>query len=395
MTTTPRSRLAALAAIAVTGALTLSACGGSSGGGSSEPLKLGVILPLSGPAGDLGQKAKAGVELFAAEAKDAGGIEIDGEKVPVEVHYCDSEYQSPKAVSCGQKLASQQGVSAIITATSVDTLPLMSFNERDGQEFIIATSAATDKVVDSGNSLVSRYWFATSAYMPSTGELLASANEKEDLGIDKIAVLASDDEFGTSWSDDFTENVRAAGFSDVKQASFKANTTDLYPQLTPLISSGANLLALPLTCDMAANAVKQAKELGYDGRYMFMLACDASSLADAVGGKKALAGDLFEGGPWNLGSEAEKQFQAAFEKEYGKPGDPSASTTYSQAAWLAKAAELAGSTDATKMRKELPAALEKSPNTLAMKDVQDNGEITGTVHLRLVGRDGSITEITE
>lgn len=389
-----RTRLAALTSAAVIGALTLTACG-PSGSSSVDALKLGVILPLSGPAGDLGQKAKAGVELFAAEAEAAGGIEIGGEKVPVEVHYCDSEYQSPKAVSCGQKLASQEGVSAIITATSVDTLPLMSFNERDGQQFIIATSAATEKIVESGNALVSRYWFATSAYMGRTGELLESANDEHALGIDKIAVLASDDEFGTSWSDDFAAGVKAAGFADVKQASFKANTTDLYPQLTPLISSGANLLALPLTCDMAANAVKQAKELGYRGRYLFMLACDANSLAAAMGGEKALAGHLFEGGPWNLGSDAEKKFQAAFEKENGTSGDSSASTTYSQAAWLAKAAELAGSVDAAEMRKKLAAALEESPNTLAMTDVQDNGEITGTVHLRLVGDDGTITEITE
>jgi len=283
-----------------------------------------------------------------------------------------------------------------VTATSVDTLPLMSFNEQSGQEFIINTSAATDKVVDSGNSLVTRYWFATSQYMPAMGELLARANGEEDLQITKVAVLGTDDEFGAGWSNDFAAAAEKAGLGAVQKASFSAGTTDLYPQLTPLITGGADLIALPLTCDMAASAVKQARELGYQGRFMFMLACDADDLAGSFSGPQDLAGSLFESGPWNDGENAaQDEFQKLFEERYGRPGDPSASAMYSQAAWIAQAAVEAGSTKATKMRQAMGPALEKSLNTLGITGLQDNGEVTGSVHLRYVESDGTYTEITE
>ncbi|WP_084693137.1 ABC transporter substrate-binding protein [Actinomadura atramentaria] len=392
---TPRTGAAAVA-LAAAGTLLLSACNGAGGdGGGSGELKLGVILPLSGPAADLGKKSREGIDLYAETANKAGGVDVGGKKAKVKVVYCDSEYQSAKAVTCGRKLASRDGAAAVLTATSVDTLPLMSFNQQKGQEFIINTSAATDKVVQSGNKFISRYWFATSAYMPGTGKLLAQANTRDKLGIDKIAVLGTDDEFGTGWANDFAKGAEAAGFPAVRKASFKAGTTDLYPQLTPLITGGANLLALPLTCDMAASTVKQARQLGYKGRFMFMLACDADDVAGKLGGPKKLAGSLFESGPWNSGGTAEAEFQKAFQAKFGRRGDPSASTMYSQASWLATAASVAGSTDPVKMRAAMPKALDESANTLGITGMQPNGEVTGTVHLRLVGDDGAYREITE
>lgn len=271
---------------------------------------------------------------------------------------------------------------------------MLSFNTKKGSEFIIVSSAATNKVVTSNDPYVGRYWFNTKTYMPQEGKLLAKTNKDESLDINKVAILTTDDEFGTTWAENFTNGAEAAGFPKATTAKFQTGTTDLYPQLTPLISSGADLIAMPLTCDQASQAVKQAKELGYKGRFMFMLACDANDLKSKLANPANMDGALFESGPWNSPNPTDATFRKQFKAMYpDKPFDPSASTTYSQASWIVEAIKEAGTTDVAKVRAAMPKALTKSANTLGLKDMQKDGETTGTVHLRLVKPDGSYQEI--
>ncbi len=356
---------------------------------------VGAILPLTGPVADLGQNSKQGIEIAVAKVNADGGLTVGGKVYDVAVVYCDTAIDAAKVVTCGRKLASQNHVKGIVTVTSIESLPLLGFNTAPGSDFVLVSSAATDKLTNSGNRYVVRYWFNTKTYMPELGKLLAEVNSKRNLGIEKIAVLHSQEEFGTAWAQNFGMAVEKAGFDAPKIASFSVGTTDYYPQLTPLVKGGTDLLAVPFTCDAVSSVVKQARELGFRGRFLFMLACEYDELKTKVSNPLDLVGSLFEGGPWSDPTKADIEFRKLLKEKYGEDVDPSASATYSQAMWFFRALEISGgTTDVPAIRAAMGAALDSSPNTFGLTDLQDNGEVTGHVHLRLVETPDKITELT-
>ncbi|ARJ07504.1 amino acid ABC substrate-binding protein [Cnuibacter physcomitrellae] len=67
-----RQAVAVAAVLATVGAL--SACSGSSGGGSDDPIKIGVVGPQTGPLAEIGENQVAGAEVAVEQINAAGGI---------------------------------------------------------------------------------------------------------------------------------------------------------------------------------------------------------------------------------------------------------------------------------------------------------------------------------
>jgi branched-chain amino acid transport system substrate-binding protein len=97
--------LSLLAAIAVAG------CGGSSsdggGGGSNEPIKIGVLMELTGPGSDYGTRGKAMVQM----ALDEVGGKVGGH--PIKVVYADTATNPATAVTKVRQLVSRDKVDVI------------------------------------------------------------------------------------------------------------------------------------------------------------------------------------------------------------------------------------------------------------------------------------------
>ena len=125
----PRRGLTATALAAVLTLLlsVLAACGSSSSEGDGDAIRIGAVLPLTGPAAELGQSWKAGVELAVDRINDEGGIEIDGTKHEVSVKIAEHDLlpaaaAHPDAVvladgfSCRTQLAELAGRDAVTLA---------------------------------------------------------------------------------------------------------------------------------------------------------------------------------------------------------------------------------------------------------------------------------------
>lgn len=100
----------------------LAGCGGGGNGGnggnegksgaskSGEPIKLGVLMPLSGPAAEGGKRMKDGFELAKEEINAAGGI--NGR--PIELVYTDDEANTEKGVSGAKRMIEENKVVALL-----------------------------------------------------------------------------------------------------------------------------------------------------------------------------------------------------------------------------------------------------------------------------------------
>ena len=90
-------------------ALAISLIAGSYATGHAENVKIGNIIPLSGPSATLGQQGKAAREMAVEEINAAGGIKsLGGAKF--ELVFADSESKPEKGVAEAERLINTEKV---------------------------------------------------------------------------------------------------------------------------------------------------------------------------------------------------------------------------------------------------------------------------------------------
>lgn len=107
-----------LLSLAVAGGLllTLAACGSSaSGSDDSGPIKIGMVVPLTGPYAPLGLGDKAAAEQEVASINKAGGI--DGREIELVVK--DDKTDVTQSVTEFNQMATDQSYTAILSSSNV------------------------------------------------------------------------------------------------------------------------------------------------------------------------------------------------------------------------------------------------------------------------------------
>ncbi|MEU1592870.1 ABC transporter substrate-binding protein [Streptomyces sp. NPDC005708] len=385
---TPAALMAAGMALAST-----SACGAS--GGGSDVFAIGAIRPASGAMAQYGAQFSAGISQAVKEANDAGGIEVNGKKVKVEVKYCDSQADAAQATTCGRKLSSD-GVPVELASLSIEAFPLLAFNDSGRNPSVVIAGSASNKLVTQGNSMVARYWFNSYGYMPGFTKLLSQLLDQQGGSQAKtVAILQSEDEYGEAWNETFRSGWKALGNTVPRTATFATNSTDVYPQITALLKDRPAIIALPGNCPTIIPGVKQARELGFKGRFIFAASCTPSELIAAVG-EKAIAGSIFEGTAWDSGSAAATAVKDDLKKATGKEPGILVGVAYAFAKWAMASAEKAGTTtDARKIRAAMAGALHDANwNILGLSALQKNGETSAPIYPRLFKSTNDIVNFT-
>jgi branched-chain amino acid transport system substrate-binding protein len=217
-------RLTAGIAFLAAAALTLTGCGNSAASeqdSSDKPLKIGVLLPYTGPFGLYGKPMEAALRARLAEDDD----EVDGRKV--ELVFEDEATDPATAVSKANKLVDQDQVSVIVCcATGAATLavgPILAERKipqlgpipnPDGlSEFKTAAVAAPTAGHDAGK----------------LGTYAATS-----LGYQTAVIVASDFAYGHEVADNFKAEFEAAGGKVVTDVYAPLGTTDFASYLSQL-----------------------------------------------------------------------------------------------------------------------------------------------------------------
>ncbi|MFN5774956.1 MAG: ABC transporter substrate-binding protein, partial [Burkholderiaceae bacterium] len=93
--------LSAVAAVSVFGVQPLRA---------QETIKFGAPLPITGPLAPEALKQQQGYDLWANQVNRAGGINVAGKKMKVEIVYVDYQSNTPRAVQATERLITQDNV---------------------------------------------------------------------------------------------------------------------------------------------------------------------------------------------------------------------------------------------------------------------------------------------
>ncbi|RJP81339.1 MAG: hypothetical protein C4524_02170 [Candidatus Zixiibacteriota bacterium] len=182
------------------------------------PLKVGVVVQLSGPYGEEGQGLLAGIEHAVAEA-------MRRSRLAVELISRDSEGNVVEAVRAAHSLITEEGVIALIGDLAGQTSAAVAAVAAErGVPLIIPASA------DVGLSEIGDNVFQLMADYRREGEI-AAAYAWETMGARRVAILAPDSEEGVQRVEGFRSEFEARGGRVTQAQWYYPETMDFRPQL--------------------------------------------------------------------------------------------------------------------------------------------------------------------
>ena len=273
-----------------------------------------------------------------------------------------------------------------MTPSSLAAFPIMGFNQQEG--FVLMATSQTPKFTKSGNKLVVRFVNNTDRTMGPWVDLLNGYFKKAGQPgqpINKAAMMVVNTELGKTWADNFAASwKRRGGATVVGTASYNANDTDFYPQLSTLLPNGPDAIVLTTVCQPSAIVIKQARELGFKGPFIQSAACSGEELSRLLTAEQ-VNGTVFEIGGWGGDSPTVEAFKQAYVAQFNVQPQSVSGNGYDGARWVMKAVEAAGVVDdATRIRAAMPAALAGLKNMFNMANLDENGDLDFPMYVGVI-----------
>ena len=336
------------------------------GAAAPDKIKIGLMFGLTGPASPIGPVQMKGAQMAIDEVNAAGGVMMNGKKIPVVAVVKDDETKGDVAVRRFKELRNEDKVVGIVGSTFAGIAKALNNQVRNMPIPYISACVAPMDMFEKGKLAPTTFGIHGTAY--SIG-YSGAAYIATKLKLKKVYFLAPAYSFGRDQ------------FKGAKAAFDKYGVTVIYDEApvktadyTPYIQKIAQ--AKPDICMMAQwgtgaiQVLKQAHELGLkkDTKIWFnwMTNVFGSGVpAEALEGVYSLMSWY-----WNLEGFADpavvaegKAFVDKYTKVYGDPPDPYAGMAYVGCKELIRGIEQAQSTDPMK----IAAAIMAKPTFPTMK----------------------------
>lgn len=189
---------------------------------AQEVIKFGAPLPITGPLAPEALKQKQGYDLWANQVNLAGGINVAGKKMKVEIVYIDYQSNTPRAVQATERLITQDNVQFVFAPFGSGAAKAAStVAERYGVPMIAAT-ASSSQVYDQGY----KFLFGTFTPNDTLTNPLATIIRQRLPDVKKIAILARNDLFPLAIAQEMEKSAKERGLEVVYFEKFAINTLD-------------------------------------------------------------------------------------------------------------------------------------------------------------------------
>src|SRR5215213_8206371 len=362
MTSKILRRAGQLVALAVVVAMTTMGCapsqqdtGGESSGEVPETITIGATLPLTGTESKAGGRQKEGYELAVDLANQAGGIDVGGKKVKVQLKLLDDTTDQAKAVNLAQRLITQDKVNFMFGTYSTPLVEAQSTVAEQNQIPYVNGGGASTSIYGKGFKWI----FGTLASVENLSLTeMEWIKKQQDAGKlpkpAKVAVVWEN----TSHGEDFRK-----GIKDLDGKDFSAVLNKVKAAKVDLFMVDAHL---PDFLTMQRQYVSSGmcnKVITYGARG------SEDDAREALGAKAV--SHIISAVWWNaqLGDKGlNKTFVDAFKAKYDKDPEWYQATTYEAARALFTAISKAGSVDRQKVRDAL--------SSLQMESILPGGKLS-------------------
>ena len=231
---------------------------------AAEPIKIGVVYPLTGPAAAAGSYQKAGVEIGRDKINAEGGI--NGR--PVTLFIEDGANDPAQSVSAAEKLVTREKVDALIAAWgSSPTLAVSaSVSKKYGIPHVVDTASSV-KVTMLDGKRPNPWLFRISPTSRMEAEGLEKALVPK-MGFSKVAFMAVNNDWGRGAAEEFSKVITRTGGTVVATEIINADATDFLTQLTKIKNAGANAIIVTTDQAQVSLILKQYKQLGMNQKIL-------------------------------------------------------------------------------------------------------------------------------
>ena len=327
---------------------------------ADKVVKIGNIIPLSGPSASVGQQGKNAREMAVEEINAAGGIKsLGGAKL--EMLYADSESKPEKGVAEAERLISTEKVNVLTGCwNSAVTYPTTAVAERYGIPFIVPVSVA-DKITEQGFKTVFRIAAKDSWWTRDQFAFLKDMEKEFNAPVKKLAFVYENGDWGKGFAGQWKKLAKAGGYEVVMDEPYPSTATDLSPVVQKIRRARPDVLLL---VSNAADAILLTNTLAeYKVKLKAIIASGGGhadpSFLKATGNNARYLFDIVE---WetDVNKPGAKEANAKYKAKYGQNLTGEAVDAYLAVYVLADALERAGSLDPAKIRDALAATDYKS-----------------------------------
>src|SRR5713101_8467431 len=273
---------------------------GTGTAGAADVIKFGISTPLSGPAAPWGIPHKNAIELIFDETNAQGGLDVNGKKYKLEIVAYDHKYviaeDDVKFISILGGAVAKANEEAVNEAGILD-LPL----------------AYAEGLVSPKNPLT----FHSFPAPPETTTFWKWIKEHHP-EIKSIATIAPNDDTGW-WSIKVETNfVEKLGYQVVAKEFFERSVTDFNPVLLRILAQKPDIISVNASpAGSVGLIIKQARELGFKGRFIHIGQVDTSVVSN-IAGKANVDGMWVHGYVQNPLPESVYSWQARSTEKYGE-----------------------------------------------------------------------------
>jgi branched-chain amino acid transport system substrate-binding protein len=347
---------------------------------TSDTVRIGVFLSLTGATASYGVSALNAITLATEETNRNGGI--NGKRVELVVE--DDHSNTQEVPGIVTKLIKEAKVDALI-AEPVSTRAMAAAPIAQANQMVMISSASVKPELTSHGDYIFRACFISS----TEGEAIAKFAATKLKAKTAAVILDDQNDYAVVLAGFFKESFKRLDGKIVKEQKYAASDRDITAQLLAIKAAKPDIIFAPgfySTAPLVARTVKQlaikATLIGSDG-------WDSPDLLG--GGAESFAGVYFANHFW-VGSDEPlvQKFVADYRRQYGVQPDAGAATAYDAARLLFDAFKRANSSDKSDVRNAL-ATTKEFPGVTGRITIDANRDAQVPVYMLRIDKNGKFS----
>lgn len=326
----------------------LAGCGES----SAPSVKIGLNVELTGEMPAVGASSKNAADLFVSEINSAGGLEISGTKLPINLVVGDNGAKADQARNVAQRLISQDNVVAMVGPNASSCAIPASIVAETSKCPMISPWSTNPKTTLDENGKPKNYVFRACFIDTFQARVLAKF-VLNNLKAKTAAVLFDvASEAPNGQANLFKEVFEQNGGKIVAFENYTTGDRDFSAQLTKIKAANPEVIFLPAYYNDAAGITRQARQQGITAQFV---GSDAWSSPEVI----TLGGDDIAGSYFcnhystEIATPIAKKFVSDYTAKYGQAPDDVAALTYDALGILVQAIKEGGKVDRETVRNAL------------------------------------------
>ncbi len=247
---------------------------------AQDIIRVGAPLPLTGPLAPDAAKQQQGYDLWAETANKAGGVNVGGKRMKVEIVYVDYQSNTPRAVQATEKLITQDKVNFLFSPFGSGAAKAASAVSEKYEVPTIAATASSEQVYDQGY----KYLFGTFTPNPTLTEPLSDMVRKNAAGVQRVAILARNDLFPLAIAQEMEKSAKKRGMNVVYFERYPIGTLDYSATLAQMKAQAPHWIFATGYINDLVTMKKQMGDLKIDAPVVTMITAPAfKEFIDASG----------------------------------------------------------------------------------------------------------------